>query len=134
MTDILDSGLNLRRAVAGSEPVEDKKSTKKVVSENEKWSFNSSYTSTKKTKKTSSKPAKNRRSKSTLKAIDDPDKVVFSAEEKAAYCDAKYGVGKWYIMSREECMAQFREDMEKKRLLKEVLMSDSKGSVKRRNK
>ena len=134
MTDILDSGLNLRRAVAGSEPVEDKKSVKRVSSEKEKRSFNSSYVNTKKPKKASSKPAKKRRSKSTLKAIDDQDKVVFSAEEKAAYCDAKYGVGKWYIMSKEECMAQFREDMEKKRLLQEVLKNDSERSVKRRNK
>ena len=47
------------------------------------------------------------------------DKAMFSYEEKKAYCDEKYGEGKWYFMSREEFVYRLKQDQRRRKFERE---------------
>lgn len=41
-------------------------------------------------------------------------------EEKIAYCNQKYGEGKWHFMTREEFIAAMKLDQEKRMIEQEL--------------
>lgn len=58
------------------------------------------------------KPRGKRGSKKEVKANDNKNTGrEITMEEKIAYCDAKYGKGKWYFMTREQFKAEITKSM-----------------------
>lgn len=121
MSSVLDTAMNLRSVTEIEEP-EKKTRGRKPGSKNKASGANGKSVS-------KSTTAKNRKSRKSEVADTEPKKELFSYEEKKAYCDAKYGVGNWYFMSKDELRECFRIEVEKRKI-REELENERKRSSK----
>lgn len=87
---------------------------KPKISKNDKGSTKN----TKKVGKLSEETTK-RRVQKRKKKSDEEEYRVPTYEEKVAYCNEKYGEGKWYFMDKEEFKQSFMEYQERRRLMEE---------------